>query len=1135
MAGPFRTPQKYTFHTELRGARGVITNLNAISRALDVTRLAATKTFQLDRQIRMLSVQMGAAAGEATNLAQASLGLASATGASVDTTTKLINAYQRAGQSMSKLTGGATATTNVFNSMTAAQQRSMRAQTNLVDLFGMSADEVLGLTKRTSHLGLSMDDLLGATAEFQAKFKMPGMMQQMGKVTAFAESAVTRFSTSVTGGTEAVLTATMRTGTIFAKTYGIDIAKAIEKASKQQEHFMKQAQKDTDVFLGLSDTFDQMTMSLFEAGLQFEDIQQLTRLGQQDPLKYAESMRQLYETLGEETTMQGRRLMRQLQMFGDEETVRLIRHPAMLKAGLEQREMLKDLNKFVKIDEAGLESYEDLTKSLRSIGAVALTMVQNLTGLFKTIVGSAFAGALSKAFKGAVPILQRFNKVISDITNQFIGSEFWDNAEDYFIGIGKVLAGVSAAAGVLASAFAATIIPFKLIISAIRIIPLIGKPAAAGVSGLSKSLFSFAKSAVESISVVAGLGIAFNDFGEALKVPQKGSTLVIRGFRAMALGIVETFDGVLGGIPTWIAKKFFPEMRGTIGDNVKIMFQEFQLWVEKGVTDVTDGWWAVFKNQISGKMAGLRLHLITQWSLLERSAIEWGGNIGRAIGTLAKWAWDAISPLFKRETWSGGWQEVLDYFNGDGKSGLGDSFDSIFRHVLALVKIFGKSFFDELLRPWGQGWLEAKSAFLDTWDSIRDAFSWLKNKGIPDAENMWRRFKVAAVESFFAIKNGGIDAFGKLAAYAKMTLGPLLFGANWLLESGREDARNETKARYDSANDELSEANLELQGATNTDEWTSATARVSAATKEFDKSYAAKMAAYNTLQDHYAAQRNYGGWFEEGSNDLKNVESASKSRRAADDKTMGTLLDPSRSGIKAYGQDYSGAPAKGEAPTRAYLARLHEEGVAKRSTDRAKRYSPDYYAKIMGREANRGSDTALNMLYAAQTRNAITPYLPKVASILKQINDYAKANPDKPGANYAYQQVKAAKGELMGAKTPEAAHDAWDKITSIIRNTASTRMSASIAEKAGFDPTTGKLPSKPAPAPQQAVGGSGGDEGQLSAVEQQKFLQIAATEYARIQKIHLDVALSFGSNVQDSLSEHVHVAVRASGAPGGGG
>jgi len=163
MAGPFRTPQKYTFHTELRGARGVITNLNAISRTLNVTRLAATKTFSIDRQIRAYSVQMGQAANAATRLSQASLGLANATGASVDQTTKLITAYQRTGNTLDTLTGGAENTTNAFVDMTDATHETIRAQVDLIHLFGMTAESVVELERQVGHLGINYGKLLGGS------------------------------------------------------------------------------------------------------------------------------------------------------------------------------------------------------------------------------------------------------------------------------------------------------------------------------------------------------------------------------------------------------------------------------------------------------------------------------------------------------------------------------------------------------------------------------------------------------------------------------------------------------------------------------------------------------------------------------------------------------------------------------------------------------------------------------------------------------------------------------------------------------------------------------------------------------------------------------------------------------------
>ena len=49
----------YAIQGQFRGARAIITNLNQIATQLDATRLAATKTFAIDRQIKNFGIQIG--------------------------------------------------------------------------------------------------------------------------------------------------------------------------------------------------------------------------------------------------------------------------------------------------------------------------------------------------------------------------------------------------------------------------------------------------------------------------------------------------------------------------------------------------------------------------------------------------------------------------------------------------------------------------------------------------------------------------------------------------------------------------------------------------------------------------------------------------------------------------------------------------------------------------------------------------------------------------------------------------------------------------------------------------------------------------------------------------------------------
>ena len=1118
MAGPFRTPQKYTFHTELRGARGVITNLNAIARALDVTRLASTKTFQIDKQIRTLTTEMGGMADEADRLAQASLGLASATGASSDNTGKLIAAYQRTGRVMGGFNKTIDKTTNVFSDMTAAQHRSLRAQANLVDLFGMSAAEVVELTSRVHHLGLSMDDMLGATAKFQKKFEIPGMMKQMGKLTLYAESAMLKFSRAVTGDADRLIVTAMKVGTVYSKAYGVDIAKGIDMARKQQERFMTQAQKDADVFLGLSDTFDGLTMALFEAGLQMEEVNQLTALGQKDPIAYAQSIKSIYDSLGGEGDIRADRFMRQMQERADETTKRLLMVPGALAAAQKEKDALADFNKNIKIDGAGLASFEDLSDSLRTIGAHALQMIKNLTEMFKTIVGTAFAKTLSKAFQGAIPVLKRFNDAISELTQKVVNSPLWTKLEPYLVGLGKVLVGVGAAAGVLATAFASTIIPAKLLIGAIRVIPVIGNPVAGSINNLGSTIFNFAKDTFHGVAAITGIGVALNDFGEALKdesITKRPMVLFLRSVQALSLGIVETFDGILGGIPTWIAKQFFPEMIGTLGDNTRLMFQKLQLWFELGTRTSVAGWGLTLKNEINGLLGQVNNWFDSNWNTLSQNATLWGENIGRAIGTLADWAWSFIQRLFDPAEWSKGWDTVVGYFTGKGGTDFETGIAGVLQRTLALVGKFTVALVDGILEPWGLGWVEAKNKFLDFYDRIRVGFHWMSNIGLPLLKNKWTEFKLAFVETALAIKDGVHFAFDSAKGYLWVFVGTLMKVWDkvqdiWLkiqhkLAEAELGARKASSPAYwaatagnfarerDAAQDLRREMFLR-SGNMPSLEWALDRVRTGANYRTFRAEQQARLeavspeigAAFKQVRDTQAAvaagvtastiedmQGNLitGQQFvSQGQGVIDTAKGNWNTNRAASATWMTENMGDEQAAVRRHGSFQGRMGRRAAALRQQNFERRLREDQNSRYAEQPGLVGARESARRETREARRSDFERLNAIRL--------PYADRLRGILEDL-DRQRRDPRVTAANKGaidrlYQNIERRYGQVGQATSEAQARGLWQGAIDMLRTSSPEfiqRMSGQQGRE--FDPTSGALPEKPGPAPGDAGGGPG--------------------------------------------------------------
>ncbi|MGD9726850.1 MAG: hypothetical protein AB7L09_00305 [Nitrospira sp.] len=766
----FRT-QRYGIQTELRGARGVITNLNAIARALDATRLAATKTFEIDRQIRTIGVQAGATSKEISRLSMMTAGLSQATGVSIDKTTELITAYQSTGRVLGEFTGHTGKVIDQFDAMSTSGAKNYQMMTELVGRFGIGAKAAVQMERAIEHLigPRALEGLLDKTVEFQQQFRMPGMIASLPRVVGFADKALSDFGESVASNSQEIIYNTLKMGATYAQTFGVDAAEGISKAMEIQRRFLQQSKNDLNVFLGIADDFDPLTKALQETGLGLEHVQSLTRLGQEDPIEYAKVIRSMYQQLGGENSLYAQRFLENVRKSSSEGVQKLISNEQALTDAIHARDEAAR-------NEVAIKGFTTMVDSVRSVGSELLNTISRLAQLSRTIIGLTFVEDFSEPLGGAVDVLKRFNAFLADTAQKVKNSDWFKEWKPRIQGLGKVLLALGAAAGVVATTFAAMIIPFQTAVSLIRAIPIIGNAAGGAVDRLTGAVITFGKGIVRPAGILAGLATAFNDFGAALKDPsisQRPLEVLVRGLRAVSLGVVNTFDNLLFGIPTTIAKWFYPKMRGTLGDVVKRVFTDLQLYLERGAAQVGGSWWDAFSRTVDEKVNLFYNYLIDNRERFVAQAREWGQNIGRAIGTLAKWAWDGISTLLDRNTWSRAWDQITDYFSGEGGGAFKSAWGGALGSVLELAAEFTTNMFDEVLRPWGSGWIEVKQKFTIFWEYAKLGFDWFQNVGLPSLEAKWLSFKITLVDTFYAIKDGAEYAFSYIAGAATQVVGNL--------------------------------------------------------------------------------------------------------------------------------------------------------------------------------------------------------------------------------------------------------------------------------------------------------------------------------------------------------------------------
>lgn len=1004
------------------GTQTVVSNLNRIANALDVTHLAATKTFKIDNDIRRMGVQMGLASAEVSRLTMNVVSLSNTTGVSTEKVTELSAAYMATGRSL-----------DVTN---AASERHARVLTELVGRFGLASAEVVKTDVTLKRFGDSIEDLTDRVAHWQDEFNMPGMLAQMPKAVRFAEQMLTRFGKTTVGNVRSLIDTTLKLGASYAKTFGVDMAQSIAMASQQQEHFLTQAQQDRDVFLGLGDDFSGLTKAIFETGRGLEQTNQLMALGRQSPAKYAReilSIRDNYRALGH--GMFAERFFQNVIRNSDEATRALLTNEGALLA-------LEEANK----RDAISSGFNQLVEGIRSIGSEAATTVGNLMFLGKTVIGLTFMDVLTDSFGGITEILKSFNKGLIDSAKAIKDSPLFKELRPVLVGIGKVLIGVGAAAGMLAATMSSLVIPFRVFMTVAEGLPVIGK-AVRPISLVVNTLVAFAKQGTNIAGVFSGIAIALNDFGDAMRDPRMSAVdVLVRGARALSLGIVESFDLVLGGLPTRIAKFFFPRIRTTLGDEVRHMFRNFQLALKGGTTSLVGQWWTDIRVEVRRRFDEFIADLGNNFDQKQAIAARWGENIGRAIGTMAGWARDMIAPLFSGDTWRGWIDGVVKFLSGEGKVELTGAFGTVFDAVLSHGSRFARGFFDEALRPFSLGFAEVKLGLQDMFDSFRINFDWLRKVGWPEIHMRWLELKISFVEGFYSIKDSAIFAFDLVTSHAKRALGNVgEFFVNikkmmadakvWRAEAAySREAALGTFADQQALNDRTRDIVNARREASGVD---------------------AQLASYTTLR-------------QEGESGLAGIYDADSARRAGSQASVDGLVGSSRTSLADIQANYGAWGAEHTSTA----ARIQAAGIARRVQAQE---------EIRQRDSARIFDDASRRSSGQLADSARGPIIEQSGRILTDLRNQLDSNV-RPRGNSAeinafenyISGIEEIRGRLADATTPEDVIAVWNELKSRISSTGAS----GIFTRTGIDPNTTiyQRPTAPIPgrAPVSTVGAGAG-------------------------------------------------------------
>lgn len=701
-----------------RGAMTTVRALHNIANALDVSSLAASKTFQLDKQFQNLAVQAGTGQEAVVQMEDAMLGLANRTGLSTDETSKLVAALAATGQSVTDLDPKLKNTSDQFAAISNGAAKNTEMLSELVGRFGVSASAAVEFASQSRNLGLSIGDLGDKAAQWQKQFKMPGMLAQLPQVVGYAEKSITQFGRAVAGDSKQIIESTLKMGAIYAKTFGVDMASATRAVQDNQQHFLRTIANNRKVFLGLSSDFDQLTMSLFEAGMQYEDIDALIKQGKDDPVKYARSLKQIEEQLAATYGPDSAYVQRFHQQMVDnssEAVKKLLEEKGALEAAEKAQ---KDAAKYQASAAGKAEAtFGSMTDALRDVGGTAMETFRNLLQLGKQILGMTFAKDIGDTFKGLASKLRNFNIALKETANRFAKSEEYKRIKPVLQSVGKVLIMVGGAASLVAGSIATLYKPVQIITSLFGRIPVLGK----GTGFFFNTIFGFAKKLLTPLAAIKGVGTALNDIGETLRNPKlTSSERTMAVLRGAFVGMADFIDTLFLGLPGKILGIFFPRFKGGLAKGTRALFNSWQRDLKKSGVSSFQVMFKAVERWVTDKLVQFRAYVFENLNKWKQSAKQVGANIGRALGYLTTVAVDIITKVFTVKWWQQKWTQVVNYFTKGGGVQMVDAFSDIFYSILDVAGEFSDAMVDEFMHAFGSSSDDVR-AF---WEDTKEAFRW---------------------------------------------------------------------------------------------------------------------------------------------------------------------------------------------------------------------------------------------------------------------------------------------------------------------------------------------------------------------------------------------------------------------------
>lgn len=788
-----KTPSKLQLLTnavnDVSDAMGTLAGIpERIASSFDQTFLDMEDGFQRISAQSSMSAQDASAATD--RYSQSALELSAATGVSVQAITELGVAL---GQSAIFLDD-------------ADVMANARAITHLGTTYGITGEQVASLISNTRFLGLSIAETLDTAANASAAFKTPGLIENLPEILTKVNDMYAEFGDRVVGSTKPITDSFIKQAATVSKAYNITMAEAISKVSEATRSFVNELDQLDDVSLGLADDFGGGTNALFELGLGMEETKRLLKLGQTDALGFAEAIRNAAATKDMFTQ---RRLLKNIgKEFGGQTKELLLRESTYQSMITTRAEAQKRQN-------AGMVSFEEMTKSFRDSGKQAIEIFKNVVTLGKTIIGSVFGksaktifGDSAKGLEGINTWLISINKTMND-PNSF----FSKSVRPILDGIGKGVLLLTGAFGSLAGAFGLVGVTslagksLKFVNSFLdpKKMGKIGK----GIQGVGKmfgsigKIFKFlgkgakllGKTILFPLAIIEGVGVALNAMGKIFRDPEATG---VEKFGAIIGGVLEGFDAFLLGIPGKIISWILPGFDEGIAVGVNGLFQSISEYFTGG------GFSATMSNmtaQIGEFFSSLPETISSFFADMGPMISDLGKNIGAGLAGLITFFIHDLPSYFQQGI-SAGIKWIMSFFTGEGgeqvKSGVGNMLLNAFASVQEVIKgafsglgTFFQGLWDGILESFGMNTKSLKQTLMvgvgAAWNGVMDIFGagMLFVKGLfggfeKVVVNVWTGLKAGVLGFTFMLRSAFQSAIGFIGGMWSGLLGTIATGLSYV-------------------------------------------------------------------------------------------------------------------------------------------------------------------------------------------------------------------------------------------------------------------------------------------------------------------------------------------------------------------